>query len=255
MTEPGAGSDAFSLTTRATRVEGGYVLNGKKMLITFGPIADFAIVFATVNPARQNWGITAFFVDRGTPGFTAGSVDEKMGLRTVPMGSLTFEDCFVPEANRLGAEGAGASIFGSSQEFERGCILANQIGLMERQLEACVDYARTRKAFGQPIGKFQAVSNRLAEMKLRLETARLLHYRAAWKLMHNQAAMLDAAIANLYTGEAVVESSMDAIRIHGGRGYLSEYGVERDLRDAVAAPIYGGTADIQRTIIARLLGV
>jgi hypothetical protein len=255
MTEPESGSDAYSLQTRAEKCDGGYRLNGTKMLITFAPIADFALVYAVTDPARGKWGLSLFIVDRDAPGFHAGSVQDKMGLRTVPIGKLVLEDCFIPAENRIGPEGAGASIFNSSQEWERSCILASQIGAMEYQLEECIRYARQRVQFGGPIGKFQAVSNRIAEMKLRLETARLLTYKAAWLKMMDKPVMLDAALANLSLGEGFVQSSMDAIRIHGGRGYLTEFEVERDLRDAMGGPLYGGTSDIQRNIIARLLGL
>jgi alkylation response protein AidB-like acyl-CoA dehydrogenase len=236
-------------------VEGGYVLDGRKCLITFGPVADWVLVFATVDPALGRWGLTLFCVEAGTPGFTRLPVQEKMGLRTVPIGELCFESCFVPDAHRIGEEGAGASIFNRSQEYERACILAWQLGAMERQLADAVAYAKTRQQFGQPIGKFQAVAHRIADMKLRLETARLLTYRAAWLIGAGKPAALEASLANLHLGDAFVESSMDAIRVHGGRGYLTEYEIERDLRDAAAGPVYGGTADIQRNIIARNLGL
>lgn len=255
LTEPGAGSDAFNLETRAVRCEGGYRLTGVKRLVTFAPIADLALVFATVDPAKGRWGITAFLVERGTPGFQAGPVREKMGLRTVPIGDLTFEDCVVPAANRIGPEGAGVSISNHSLEVERCCILASQLGAMERQLERAVQFARDRRQFGVPIGKFQAVSNRIAEMKLRLETARLLLYKVAWLQSHGRPAMLEAALLKLHLSESFVLSGMDAIRIHGGTGYLTEGGVERDLRDAIGGILYAGTSDIQRNIIARLLGL
>jgi hypothetical protein len=255
MTEPETGSDAYSLRTTAEKREGGYVLNGEKMFITFGPLADFALVYAVTNPKVGKWGLSLLIVDKGTPGFEQSPVVEKLGLRTVHMGHLSFKECWVPAENLVGREGAGASIFNSSQEWERACILACQIGIMERQLEENVRFARERQAFGQPIGKFQAVSNRIAEMKLRLETARLLTYKAAWLKQTNQPAMLDAALANLHLGETFLESSIDSIRNHGARGYVTEFEIERDLRDAMGGPIYGGTADIQRNIIARLLGL
>lgn len=255
MTEPNSGSDAYSAKTTAVRTDGGYLLNGQKMLITFGPIADFAIIFASTDPTKGKWGLSAFIVEKGMAGFQQLPVQEKMGLRTVPIGQFAFENCFVPEENRMGAEGAGGSIFNSSQEYERACILASQIGAMEHQLEVAIKYARERQQFGQPIGKFQAVSHRITEMKLRLELARLITYRAAWAKAKGESTMMDSALANLYLGDAFVESSMDAIRIHGGRGYLTEFEIERDLRDAVAGPVYGGTSDIQRNIIARFLGL
>ncbi len=255
MTEEATGSDAYALRTTAEKREGGYVLNGDKWFVTFGPIADIALVYATTNLKAGKWGISLFIVERGSQGYEASPMQDKMGLRTVPIGKLALRDCFVPVENLIGKEGSGASIFNASQEWERACILAGQIGIMERQLEECIRFARDRQAFGQSIGKFQAISQRVAEMKLRLETARLLTYRAAWAKQTGQPAMLDAALANLHLGEAFLENSMDAVRIHGGRGYLTEFEVERDLRDAMGGPIYGGTADIQRNIIARLLGL
>jgi alkylation response protein AidB-like acyl-CoA dehydrogenase len=255
MTEPDSGSDAFSLRTTATKKDGGYVLNGTKTLVTFAPLADFAIVFATVDPELGKWGVSTFVVDKDTPGFQVSRCMEKMGLRTVPIGELVFEDCFIPEENRIGPEGAGPSIFNSSQEWERAVILASHLGVMERQLEQAIQYANDRRQFGQSIGKFQAVSNRIADMKVRLETARLLTYKVAWLKSLGKSVMLDAAIAKLYLSECFVESSLDVIRVHGGYGYMTEFEVERDLRDAIGGTLYGGTSDIQRNIIASLLGL
>jgi alkylation response protein AidB-like acyl-CoA dehydrogenase len=255
MTEPDSGSDAFSLRTTATKNENGYVLNGTKTLITFAPLADFALVFATTDPELGKWGVSAFLVDKGTPGFGASDCMEKMGLRTAPIGELVFQDCFIPEDHRIGPEGAGASIFNSSQEWERAVILASQLGAMERQLEQSIQYANDRRQFGQSIGKFQSVSNRIADMKLRLETARLLTYKVAWLKSRGESVMLDAAIAKLYLSECFVESSLDAVRIHGGYGFMTEFEVERDLRDAIGGTLYGGTSDIQRNIIAGFLGL
>jgi alkylation response protein AidB-like acyl-CoA dehydrogenase len=255
MTEPDSGSDAFSLRTTATKKDGGYVLNGTKTLVTFAPLADFAIVFAVIDPELGKWGVSTFVVDKDTPGFEVSRCMEKMGLRTVPIGELVFENCFIPEENRLGPEGAGASIFNSSQEWERAVILASQLGTMERQLEQAIQYANDRHQFGQSIGKFQSVSNRIADMKVRLETARLLTYKVAWLKSLGKSVMLDAAIAKLYLSECFVESSLDAIRVHGGYGYMTEFEVERDLRDAIGGTLYGGTSDIQRNIIAGFLGL
>jgi alkylation response protein AidB-like acyl-CoA dehydrogenase len=255
MSEPDSGSDAYSLRTRAERRDGGYVLNGSKMFVTNAPVADLAVVFATVDPAKGSWGVSAFLVEMGTPGFRVGRNLEKMGLRTAPMGELILTDCYIPASNRLGPEGIGAHIFNSAMEWERSCILATHVGAMEHQLEVCIRYARERRQFGQPIGKFQAVSNRIAEMKVRLETARLLLYKVAWLKLQGQPAHLEAAMAKLYLSEAFVQSSLDAVRIHGGYGYMVEFGLERDLRDAVGGTIYSGTSDIQRNLIARYLGV
>jgi alkylation response protein AidB-like acyl-CoA dehydrogenase len=255
LTEPDAGSDAFSLTMRAERRGDAYVLNGTKCLVTLAPVADVALVFASTNPAAGKWGVSAFVVERTTPGVRASAMQHKMGLRTVPIGELHFEDCVVPESARLGPEGAGVSIATHSLEVERCCILASQLGAMERQLRRSIEYARSRKQFGQAIGKFQSVSNRVADMKVRLETARLLLYKVAWLVERGQPAMMEAAMLKLYLSEAFVESGMDAIRIHGGFGSLSETGVERDLLDALGGVLYAGTTDIPRNIIARLLGL
>jgi alkylation response protein AidB-like acyl-CoA dehydrogenase len=255
MTEPGSGSDAYSLSTRADRADGGYVLNGSKMFVTNAPTCDLAVVFATVDPAKGRWGISAFLVEKGTPGFEVGRDMEKMGLRTAPLGELAFRDCFIPDENRLGPEGAGVSIFNGSMEWERSCILASHVGAMEHQIETAVRYARERRQFGQPIGRFQSVANRIADMKVRLETARLVLYKVAWLKKTNQQATMEAAIAKLYLSESFVDSSLDAISVHGGAGYVVESQIERDLRDAIGGTIYSGTSDIQRIIIARLLGL
>ena len=180
---------------------------------------------------------------------------EKMGLRTSPMGEITLDECLVPAENRLGPEGAGMAIFNSSMEWERSCLFASVVGAMRRQLEACVDYARSREQFGQPIGKFQGVSGKLADMYVRLEAARSLIYRVAWLKQQGRSAPAEAAAAKLFTSEAWVRSSQDAIQVHGAYGYMKEAGIERDLRDAVASTIYSGTSEIQRVVLARMLGL
>ncbi|MEL6939397.1 MAG: acyl-CoA dehydrogenase family protein [Cyanobacteria bacterium J06598_1] len=255
LSEPEAGSDVYSLTTEAKPCEGGYVLNGRKKFVTGAPICDVALVFATTDLSLGKWGLDVFLVDRTMAGFSTGPSQEKMGLRTVPFGEVILQDCFVPEANRLGPVGAGFSISHSSLEYDRCFTLASQLGAMERQLETTLDYAKTREQSGQPIGKFQSVANRVADMKLRLELAKLLLYKVAWLKDQGKSAMLEASMLKLHLSEAFVASSLDAVRVHGGNGYLSEYGVERDLRDAVGGVIYAGTSDIQRNIIARSLGL
>ncbi|HFE67190.1 MAG TPA: acyl-CoA dehydrogenase [Chloroflexi bacterium] len=255
MSEPDSGSDAYSLRTRAEKVDGGYVLNGAKMFVSNAPVADVSVVFATVDPKRGMWGVTGFIVDHDTPGFSVSRHIDKMGLRTSPMGELIFQDCFLPEENRLGPVGAGANIFKDSMEWERSCILGSHIGAMERQIEETVQYAREREQFGQPVGKFQSVANRIVDMKVRLETARLLLYKVAWLKSQGQTAVMEAALAKLYLSESFVASGIDAIKTHGGYGYMTEFEVERDLRDAIGGLLYSGTSDIQRNIIARLLGL
>lgn len=255
LTEPHAGSDVFSMQTLAEKVAGGYVLNGKKCLISLAPVSDVFLVFANTNPKMGKWGITAFLVEKGTKGFTTSPNIEKMGLRTVPIGDMEFKDCFVPESSVLGKEGSGMSIANHSLEYDRCSILACQLGAMERQLEETIQFAKTRKQFGKTIGNFQAVSHRIADMKLRLETSRLLLYKVAWLKSKGKSAMMEAALLKLQLSECFVASSLDAVRTHGGAGYLTENEVERNLRDAVGGLIYAGTSDIQRNIIASLLGV
>jgi alkylation response protein AidB-like acyl-CoA dehydrogenase len=255
MTEPDSGSDAFSMRTRVERRGDDYVLNGTKLYITNAPVADVVLVFAADPGKPRMAGISAFFVEKGTPGFSVTRGLEKMGLRTSPMGEVVLDDCVVPAANRLGSEGAGMAIFNSSMTWERSCILASALGAMQRQLETCVEYARVRKQFGQPIGKFQAVANKVADMYLRLEAARLLVYQVAWLGQQGKPVLAEAAAAKLFTSEAWVASSLDAIQVHGAYGYMKESGIERDLRDAVGSTIYSGTSEIQRVILANMLGL
>ena len=255
MTEEASGSDAFALGTSAVSHGDEYVLNGEKVLVTFAPIADLAIIFAKTNPEAGRWGISAFLVDADTSGYTAHPVEDKMGLRTVPFGRITLEDCRVPANHLLGKEGAGASIFSFSQGWERSLVLAPQLGAMQRLLDGCVALARGRKRGGVPIGKHQAVSHRIADMRLRLEISRLLLYKTAWLQQNDRPNLMEAALTKTFLSEAFVESSMDAIAIHGGDGYKTETGIERNLRDAIGGTIYGGTVDIQRNIIAGLMGL
>ena len=253
MTEVATGSDAFNLQTTAQAADGGYLLNGQKTLIGMAPACDLALIFASTNPELKQWGVSAFIVEAESEGFNRGPLQEKMGLRTVPMGQISLKDCWVPAENRLGPEGAGSSIFQNTMEWERSFIFSSHVGSMQRQLDACIEFAHERSVFGQPIEGYQSVSNRLANMKLRLETSRLLLYRAAWLKQQGMPAATEAALTKLHISESFVESSMEAIRIHGGRGYLSTYEIERDLRDAMGGVIYSGTSDIQRQIIARML--
>jgi alkylation response protein AidB-like acyl-CoA dehydrogenase len=255
MTEPGSGSDALHMSTRAERRGDHYRLEGSKQYITNAPVADVLLVYA-VDPDRPALsGISAFLVDAATPGVAISGSFEKMGLRTSPMGEITLHDCLVPEESRLGPEGAGMAIFNSSMEWERSCLFASVVGSMRRQLEACTGYAKSREQFGQPIGKFQGVSGKLADMYVRLEAARSLIYRVAWLKQQGRSAPAEAAAAKLFTSEAWVRSSQDAIQVHGAWGYLKDAGIERDLRDAVAGTIYSGTSEIQRMVLASMLGL
>lgn len=253
--EPEAGSDIFSMRTRAVRDGNHYVLTGAKTFVTNAPVADLFVTYATVDPRLGATGITAFIIDRDTPGMTISRPLDKMGLRTSPMAELLFEDCRVPAGNRLGREGRGVQVFECSMEWERGCILATCLGVMRRQLEACIAHARSRKQFGRRIGKFQSVANRIVDMKVRLETCRPLVYRIGWLKDRNRPVMQEAAVAKLHVSECFVKSSLDAIQTFGGYGYMTEQEIERDLRDAVGSTIYSGTNEIQRNIIATSLGL
>ena len=255
MSEPGSGTDAFSLRTRAELKGDHYILNGSKTFVTNAPEADLMLVFATTDRARKMWGITAFLIERGTKGLTIGAPIGKMGLRTSPMAELFLEDCEVPLENRLGRVGQGSAIFNHSMGWERSCILATSVGAMERQLETCIRYATERRQFEKSIGSFQLIASKIADMKVRLETSRLLLYRAASSQASGGMTALDAAIAKLYISESAVQSALDAIQIHGGYGYTKEYQVERDLRDAIGGRLYSGTSEIQRLLIARNLGL
>lgn len=255
MTEADSGSDAFSMRTRAERRGDCYILNGSKLYITNAPVADVVIVFASLDRSRGFAGACAFLVEKGTPGFSVSRDLDKMGLRTSPMGEIILTDCEVPVENLLGKEGSGMAIFNSSMEWERSCILASAVGAMQRQLETCVRYAQTRKQFGQAIGKFQSISNKIADMYMRIEAARLLIYKVAYLKQQGKSALAEAALAKVFTSEAWIQSSLDAIQIHGAYGYMTEAEIERDLRDSVAGTIYSGTSEIQRMIIARTLGL
>ena len=255
MNEESSGSDAFALTTTAVADGNDFVITGQKILVTFAPIADFAIVFATTSPDAGRWGISAFLVDADTPGYTAHSPEPMMGLRTVPYGRISLLDCRVPAKSLLGKPGSGASIFNFIQGWERSLVLAPHLGAMQRLLDECVTFARNRKRADISIGKHQAVSHRIAEMKLKLETARLLLYKTAWLQQSGNSSVMEAALTKIHLSECLTQISVDAIAIHGGDGYRTSTGVERNLRDAIGATIYSGTTDIQRNIVAGLLGL
>ena len=253
MSEPGSGSDAFSLRTTATRKGDRYVLNGSKIFVTNGSEADVLVVFATVDKSKGPAGISAFLVEKGTPGMTVGRKLDKMGLRTSPMAELFFDDCEVHESNRLGREGAGTSLFTYSMAWERCCILASAVGSMRRLFERCRRYARERKQFNKPLGQFQLVANKLVDMWIRLESARHMLYHAAYQKKLGKQGLLEASMAKLYISECWTKSCEDALQIHGGYGYMTEYEIERELRDAMGSRLYSGTSEIQRNIIASLL--
>jgi alkylation response protein AidB-like acyl-CoA dehydrogenase len=253
ITEPEAGSDAYSMRTTAEKHDDHYILNGTKTFVTNGPLADVFLVFANINRSIGFMGITAFIVEKSFRGIRVGKNIPKMGLKTNPWSEVLLDNCQVPITNRLGKEGNGVAIFSDSMEWERSCILAGNIGSMERQLENCINYVKERTQFNKPIGKFQSVANKIVDMKIRLETARNLLYQAAWTKVHNGSAPMEAAMAKLYISECWVKSCLDAVQIHGGYGYTTEYEYERELRDSIGSTLFAGTSEIQRNIIAQQL--
>ena len=256
MTEATSGSDAFSMSTVATPEEGGYRLNGAKTFISNGPVADVAVLYAATDPHKgYAGGTTAFIVERDSTGLVIEEKLEKMSLRSCLMGELSLENVFVPAEAVLGGVGGGGRVFSESMDWERIGLAATHVGRMERLLERCVQHARTRKAFGQAIGKFQAVSHRLADLKMELEAARLLTYRGAALLGTSRNVGLEAAITKTYASEALVRASVAAVEIFGALGILVEHDVERVLRDSMASTIYSGTNDMMRNITARWMGM
>jgi alkylation response protein AidB-like acyl-CoA dehydrogenase len=256
ITEPGAGSDSFSMRTRATRHGDGWRLNGVKTFISNGPVADVAVVFALTDPAKGfHGGVTGFLLDRSMHGFSAGQKFEKMGLRTSPVGELVLDDLDVPDEAVLGKVGGGSGVFATAMDWERALLVSAHVGTMERLLETSIQYARTRSQFGQAIGKFQGISHKVADMKVQLEAARWLTYRTAWRLGRARDISMDTSITKLFVSESLVKVALDAVQLHGGYGFMAEYDVERTLRDAIGATIYSGTSEMQRNIIARWLGL
>jgi alkylation response protein AidB-like acyl-CoA dehydrogenase len=255
ITEPDTGSDAYALHSTVRRDGDNFVINGSKTFVTNAPVADIVVVFASIDRSKGWAGLCALIVEAGTPGLEVEAPFDKMGLRTSPMSGLSFNECVVPGENLLGKVGSGMMVFNHSIEWERSCILAPAVGAMERKLEECIAYATERKQFGQSIGKFQGVSHKIAEMKTRLETSRLLLYRLAWERDQGTAKAMDASMVKYYISEAFVQTSLDAVQIHGGAGYMKETEIERDVRDALASKIYSGTTEIQKNVIARHLGL
>jgi hypothetical protein len=255
MTEPETGSDAFAMSTTVTPTGDRLVLRGAKTYITNAPVADLFVVFGTTGPGRGIGGLCAVIVERDTPGVSVGAPFHKMGLRTSPMSEVVFDSCEVPAENLLGSVGSGMAIFNTSMDWERSFILATAVGSMQRQLERAVAYAKERTQFGQPIGRFQAVSHRIVDMRVRLDAARLLLYHLAWKKAQGKSTAVEASIAKLFISEAYVHSSMDTLQVHGALGYMEEAELEREVRDALGSRIYSGTSDIQRNIVAGRIGL
>jgi alkylation response protein AidB-like acyl-CoA dehydrogenase len=251
LTEPEAGSDASNQRTLAVRDGEHYVINGRKQFITNGREAAAALVFCQTHPERGRHGISAFLVDRGTPGFTVARTEDKLGLRASDTAELLFEDCRVPAAHRLGDEGLGFKIALTTLDGGRIGIAAQAVGIAAAAYERSLAYAKERKAFGVPIGQHQMVQWMLADMATAVDAARLLTWRAASIKDRGEPCTTAAAMAKLFAAETAMKVTTDAIQVHGGYGYIKEYDVERYFRDAKITQLYEGTSQIQRLVIAR----
>lgn len=251
LSEPGSGSDAAALECGAVRDGEHYVLNGSKNWVTNGDHVWTFLVFAKTDRAAGAKGITAFIVEKGTPGLTVGKHEDKMGLRASDTVSLSLDDCRIPVANRLGDEGEGFKIAMSMLDTGRIGVATQALGVMQAAFDEAARYAQQRHAFGGPISKIQAVQFKLAEMERRVQASRLLIQRAAWLKDTGQPYTRAASMAKLYSTEAATWVTHQAIQVHGGYGYTKDYAVERYYRDARVMEIYEGTSEIQRLVIAR----
>lgn len=253
LSEPGAGSDAASIITTYAKKDGGYLLNGTKIFITMGALADSVIVFAISKKGAGPKGISAFLVDKGTEGFQIGTIEKKMGLKASPTTELIFSDCFVPQENLLGEEGKGFRIAMSTLDGGRISCGAMAVGIAQAAFDVALKYSKQREQFGKPISAFQAIQMHLADMSIMIENARLLVYRAAWMKDMGLPHTLQAAQAKVYASEMSTKVTHRATQVLGGYGYMREYQVERMYRDARVTELFEGTSEIQRLVIARNL--
>jgi isovaleryl-CoA dehydrogenase len=253
MSEPNAGSDVVSMTTRAERKGDRYVLNGAKMWITNGPVAETLVVYAKTDPSAGARGITAFIVERGMKGFSQGAKLDKLGMRGSDTSELVFADCELPEDNVLGAVGKGVNVLMSGLDYERVVLSAGPLGLMQAALDVALPYVRERKQFGQPIGTFQLVQGKLADMYVTMNAAKAYVYAVAKACDRGQTTREDSAGAILYAAERATQAALDAIQILGGNGYTNDYPLGRLLRDAKLYEIGAGTSEIRRMLIGREL--
>lgn len=255
ITEPHGGSDAAGMRTMAVADGDHFVLNGQKSFISLGPVADVFLVYARTAPGSGPFGISVFVVDRDTPGFECGPAIDKMGLRTSPLGNLTFTDCRVPATNVVGRVGKGFLVLDYVMKWEILCSFAITLGAAQHRLGRCVEFARTRTQFGAPIACCQMIANKIVDMKIGIETAKRWLFDTAEKFLAGEDVMVDVAIAKVLASQANLNAALDAVQIFGGRGYMTEHGIEKDLRDATGGTIYSGTTEVQRDKIARMLGV
>ncbi len=252
LTEPDAGSDVAAIATTATKDKDGWVLNGTKRFITNGGIAELTVVFATVDRSLKHFGLRAFVVERDNPGMKQGKVEDKMGVRASHTAEVILEDCRVPAFNMLGSEDMGA-FYGAMKALEssRPLVAAGALGVARAAYEYALDYSRKRKAFGTPIAKKQGIAFMLADMKTKIEAARLLTWRAAWMLDQGLPMNKEASIAKLYAADMAMEVTTDAVQIMGGTGYMRDEPAEKWMRDAKVFQIWEGTSQVQRLVISR----
>ncbi|MEN3046289.1 MAG: acyl-CoA dehydrogenase family protein [Candidatus Hydrothermales bacterium] len=250
LTEPGAGSDALSIKTTAIKKNGGYVLNGVKQFITNAHVADFFSVFALTDPKKGARGMSAFLVERGTPGLKIGKKEDKLGIRASPTGEVIFEDVFVPEENLLGKEGYGLFVATNTFLYTRPGVAAQAVGIAQAALDAALEYSLQRKQFGQPISSFQAIQHKLADMAMKIEAARALTYQVAKALDSGKKPEKESAMAKCFASDVAMSVTIEAVQIFGGYGYIREYPVEKMMRDAKITQIYEGTNEILRNLIA-----
>lgn len=253
LSEPSAGSDVASMTMTAKEDGDDYILNGSKVWITNGSVADIYVVFAKTDVDAKHRGISAFIVEAGTEGFTYGKKEKKLGIRSSPTTELIFENCRIPKANLLGKEGEGFKIAMTTLDGGRSGIAAQAVGIAQGALDAAANYAKEREQFGKPIAHNQGVSFKLADMATETEAARLLTYQAAWREGEGLDYGKASAMAKLYAGDAAMRISVEAVQVFGGYGYTKDYPVERYMRDAKITQIYEGTNEIQRLVIGRMV--
>jgi isovaleryl-CoA dehydrogenase len=253
MSEPGAGSDVVAMRTRAEKRGDRYVLNGSKMWITNGPHADTLVVYAKTNPDAGARGITAFLIEKGFTGFSTAQKLDKLGMRGSDTCELVFEDCEVPEENVLGAEGKGVSVLMSGLDYERAVLAAGPLGIMQACMDVVIPYVHERKQFGRPIGEFQLVQGKVADMYVEMNAAKAYVYAVAKACDRGETTREDAAGAILYAAERATKCALDAIQLLGGNGYINDYPTGRLLRDAKLYEIGAGTSEIRRMLIGREL--
>ncbi|KMY51985.1 acyl-CoA dehydrogenase [Peribacillus loiseleuriae] len=253
LTEPGAGSDAGGMSTQAKLDGDYYVLNGSKIFITNGGIADTYIVFALTNPESKQKGTSAFIIEKDFPGFSVGKKERKLGIRSSPTTEIIFEDCQVPKGNLLGKEGEGFKIAMMTLDGGRNGIAAQAVGIAQGALDAAVEYAKGRVQFGKPIASQQGIGFKLAEMATGVEAARLLTYQAAWLESEGFPYGKESAMSKLFAGDTAMKVTTEAVQVFGGYGYTKDYPVERYMRDAKITQIYEGTQEIQKLVISRML--